>query len=196
MITVVSGLPRSGTSLMMQMLVAGGMPVLCDACRPADEHNPRGYLEFRKVRSLKNDGAWLHEAEGQAIKVVSQLLYHLPSGHDYRVIFMRRDLNEVLLSQEKMLAGLNQPSGPERNAMKLHFTRHLEELEKWLSGQTSFRVLDCSYQDLIRTPIETAQTVAGFLNAGRNTMLLDPQSMVRAIEPSLYRQRASPRESH
>lgn len=102
MITVVSGLPRSGTSLMMQMLLEGGMPVLRDAGRPADEHDPRGYLEYRKVRSLKDDCSWLHDADGRAIKVVSQLLYYLPADFEYRDIFMRRDLDEVLQSQEKM----------------------------------------------------------------------------------------------
>jgi len=194
MITVVSGLPRSGTSLMMQMLLEGGMLVLSDAGRPADEHNPRGYLEYRKVRSLKDDHSWLSDAEDKAIKVVSQLLYHLPSDLEYRVIFMRRDLDEVLQSQEKMLASLNQTAGPDRNIMKQHFTRHLQELEKWLSQQSNFKVLDCSYEDLIRTPVPAARSVAEFLNIGRDSELLNTEFMVRAIDPTLHRQRSERRK--
>lgn len=190
MITVVSGLPRSGTSLMMQMLLEGGMPVLRDAWRPADEHNPRGYLEYQKVRSLKDDRSWLHDADGRAIKVVSQLLYYLPDDFEYRVIFMRRDLDEVLQSQEKMLAGLNRAAGPDRNLMKLHFTRHLQELEKWLSLQSNIRLLDCSYHELIRTPSVAARSVSEFLNVGLDPALVDPALMVRAVDPTLCRQRS------
>src|SRR5262245_6238620 len=101
MITLVSGLPRSGTSLLVQMLEAGGLPILCDNLRPADEDNPRGYLEFDKVRHLERDAGWMAEAEGRALKVVSPLLYHLPRGFEYRIVFMRRDLEEILDSQDR-----------------------------------------------------------------------------------------------
>ena len=107
MITVVSGLPRSGTSLVMQMLAAGGIPVLGDDLRRADEDNPRGYLEYEKVKSLERDSTWLPEAEGKAIKIISFLLPKLPSSFEYRVIFVRRNLTEVLRSQEKMLEVYN-----------------------------------------------------------------------------------------
>src|SRR5688572_8703668 len=102
-ITVVSGLPRSGTSLMMQMLQAGGMPVLTDGERSADESNPRGYLELEAVKRTRSDAGWIAEAVGKAVKVIHLQLRDLPSSHQYRVIFMRRDLNEVVASQQSML---------------------------------------------------------------------------------------------
>src|SRR5882757_3968485 len=103
MITIVSGLPRSGTSLMMQMLAAGGVPVLSDGERRADVDNPRGYLEWERIKQLPQNPGCIAEAEGKAVKVISRLLLALPDGHEYRVIFMQRPLSEVLTSQEAML---------------------------------------------------------------------------------------------
>jgi hypothetical protein len=103
MITIVSGLPRSGTSLMMQMLAAGGMPVLSDGERKADTDNPRGYLEWERIKQLPKEPALIGEAEGKVVKVISQLLLSLPDEHEYRVIFMQRPLPEVLKSQDEML---------------------------------------------------------------------------------------------
>src|SRR5450432_3057856 len=102
-ITVVSGLPRSGTSLMMQMLAAGGMPLLTDQIRAPDQDNPRGYFEFERVKQIKRDQAWLGSAVGKAVKIIHLLLYDLPPNRNYRVIFMRRNIEEVLISQRKML---------------------------------------------------------------------------------------------
>ena len=97
-ITIVSGLPRSGTSLMMQMLEAGGMPVLTDGIRDADEDNPRGYYELEAVKRTKDDPAWLHGAPGKVVKMIYLLLYDLPTTYNYRIIFMRRPLSEVVAS--------------------------------------------------------------------------------------------------
>ncbi len=105
-IIVVSGLPRSGTSLMMQMLEGGGVEVVTDGVRPADTDNPKGYYEFEKVKTIRRDASWLPATRGKAFKMVSQLLYDLPSGESYRIVFMERDLEETLLSQEKMLTRL------------------------------------------------------------------------------------------
>jgi len=110
-ITVVSGLPRSGTSMMMQMLGAGGLAVLTDGKRGADADNPRGYYEYEAVKSLGQDASWLASAGGKAVKIVSALLIHLPDGFDYRVIFMRRPIAEVLASQRAMLDRLGH-AGP------------------------------------------------------------------------------------
>ena len=112
MIVVVSGLPRSGTSLMMQMLEAGGLPILMDDRRPADADNPRGYYEFQPVKTLDKDNSWMAQAEGKAVKVVSLLLYHLPPGHDYKVLFMERTIAEVLASQTAMLKRLQPTAAP------------------------------------------------------------------------------------
>jgi hypothetical protein len=103
-ITIVSGLPRSGTSMMMKMIEAGGIPPLTDAIRAADEDNPKGYYEFERVKQMdKGDVAWVADAPGKSVKVISALLKHLPPGYDYRVIFVQRNMAEILASQRKML---------------------------------------------------------------------------------------------
>src|SRR5262245_57688671 len=111
-IIVVSGLPRSGTSLMMQMLDNGGIAVVTDNFRTADTDNPRGYYEYEKVKKIKQDASWLPGTRGKAFKMVSQLLYDLPPEEQYRILFMERDLEEMLLSQEKMLERLGRPPAP------------------------------------------------------------------------------------
>src|SRR3569833_79554 len=105
-ITVVSGLPRSGTSMMMQMLAAGGMPMLTDGVRGPDPDNPRGYFAFGPVKRTPQDARWLAGAPGKAVKVVHSLLPALPGGYEYRVLFMLRDMHEVLASQDTMLRRL------------------------------------------------------------------------------------------
>src|SRR3954447_18868200 len=111
-ITIVSGLPRSGTSLMMQMLDGGGVEVVTDHVRTADTDNPRGYYEYEQVKAIKRDTSWLPATRGKAFKMVSQLLYDLPPAETYRIIFMERDLDEVLRSQEKMLTRLGRTPAP------------------------------------------------------------------------------------
>jgi hypothetical protein len=182
-IIVVSGLPRSGTSLMMQMLARGGVEVVTDAVREADVDNPRGYYEFERVKKIKVDATWLPEARGKAVKLVSQLLYDLPCSEQYRIIFMERDLDEVLLSQEKMLARLKRRANP-RDQIKPAFTRHLEQLREWFAAQRHIEVLDVRYDDLIDRPEQQAGRVNSFL-FGR----ADLRAMVDAIDPSLYRNR-------
>src|SRR5690349_20802881 len=133
-IIVVSGLPRSGTSLMMQMLDHGGIPTVTDNIRTADTDNPKGYYEFEQVKKLKEDASWLPATRGKAVKMVSQLLYDLPAHENYRIIFMERDFDEMIRSQEKMLARLNRPSAP-ADEIKAAFARHLDRLRAWLAGQ-------------------------------------------------------------
>ena len=111
-IIVVSGLPRSGTSLMMQMLDQAGIEVVTDNIRQADRDNPRGYYEFERVKKMKEDASWLPQLRGKAVKMISQLLYDLPESKQYRILFMERDFDEMLLSQEKMLARLGRPAAP------------------------------------------------------------------------------------
>ena len=104
-IVIVSGLPRSGTSMMMKMLEAGGIPLLTDSIRQADEDNPKGYYEFERAKKLPDgDTAWLKEARGKAVKIIAALLMELPQGYTYQVLFMHRNIQEVLASQSKMLA--------------------------------------------------------------------------------------------
>src|SRR5262245_41292156 len=143
-IIVVSGLPRSGTSLMMQMLDNGGIEVLTDGARAADTDNPLGYYELEKVKRLKHDAYWLPDARGKAFKIVSQLLYDLPLGESYRAVFMERDFEEMLRSQEKMLHRLGRPAAP-REKIVPAYQQHLARLHDWLSRQTNFAVLKVSY---------------------------------------------------
>ena len=182
-IVVVSGLPRSGTSLMMQMLDNGGVPVVTDQVRTADTDNPRGYYEFEQVKAIKRDTAWLQATRGRAFKMISQLLYHLPPGETYRIIFMERDLDEVLDSQEKMLARLGGKPAP-RAEIGQAYTVHLERLHEWLGRQPNMTILRVRYNDLVAQPGEQAERVRQFLG-GR----ADVAGMVKAVDPSLYRNR-------
>ena len=182
-IIVVSGLPRCGTSLMMQMLDRGGVPVITDRIRAADTDNPRGYYEFERVKKIKDDASWLPDARGKAVKMVSQLLYELPSSEKYLVIFMERDMDEMIRSQEKMLARLNRPSAP-ADQIRRAFTSHLERLRDWITRQPNIEVLDVSYNDLMKRPAEQAARVAAFLGGE-----VDVEEMAGTVDSSLYRNR-------
>jgi hypothetical protein len=185
-IIIVSGLPRSGTSLMMQMLASGGVEVVTDNIRTADTDNPRGYHEFEKVKRLKQDASWLPLTRGKAFKMVSQLLYDLPAGENYRILFMERDLDEILRSQEKMLERLGRPAAP-REQIKGAYLLHLERLHNWLQQQPHVAVLRVGYNDLVAQPRPQAERVSQFL--GRQT---DVDGMARAVDPALYRNRKDP----
>jgi hypothetical protein len=189
-IIIVSGLPRSGTSLMMQMLEHGGITVVADHLRAADVDNPRGYYEFERVKKIKQDASWLPESRGKAVKMVSQLLYDLPAGERYRIIFMQRDLDEVLLSQEKMLQRLGRSAAP-RGPMKEAFQVHLEKLQAWLRQQSNMAVLDVSYNDLLQQPQAEARRVGDFLGSGLAGGPPDVEKMAQAVDRSLYRNRAT-----
>src|SRR5262249_10258939 len=131
-ITIVSGLPRSGTSLMMKMLEAGGIEPVTDNIRGADLDNPKGYYEFAKVKAIAQDSSWVPETRGKAFKMVSVLLRNLPPNHRFKLIFMRRDMREVLASQSKMLEHMGKASGPRDEEMATLFKNHLAEIETWV----------------------------------------------------------------
>ncbi|HEX3351343.1 MAG TPA: hypothetical protein VHS34_00865 [Terriglobales bacterium] len=185
MITIVSGLPRSGTSLMMQMLAAGGVPVLSDGERRADADNPRGYLEWERIKQLPKDPGCIVEAEGKAVKVISQLLLSLPAGHEYRVIFMQRPLPEVLASQDEMLRrrGTFDPAD-DASVVARAFQDHLSDVYAWLNGKPYVKVSRIQYHAVLRKPRETAEAVAQFLE-----LPLDVEAMARQVDGTLYRQR-------
>ena len=188
-IIIVSGLPRSGTSLMMQMLDNGGVTVVTDHLRTADTDNPKGYYEFEQVKKIKQDTSWLPETRGKAFKMVSQLLYDLPPGERYRIIFMERDLDETLRSQEKMLTRLGRTPAP-REAIKQAYLQHLERLHEWLPLQDNIAVLRISYNDLVERPREQAERVQAFLGGSTNV-----EEMARTVDPSLYRNRKTASEA-
>ena len=184
-VTIVSGLPRSGTSLMMQMLAAGGMQAITDGQRAADQHNPRGYFELDAVKHTRTDHSWLAHAEGKAVKVVHLLLPHLPIDREYRVIFMQRDLIEIIASQRAMLQQQGRPTANLADSRLAEiFGNQLSDVRRWLSQNPNFRVLYLQHRDVIEMPLTAAQQIASFLGGG-----LDPERMAAAVEPSLYRQR-------
>lgn len=186
-VVVVSGLPRSGTSMMMKVLEAGGLPVLIDGLRAADSDNPEGYYEFERVKELdKGDTAWVADAQGKAVKVISALLEFLPPDYHYRVIFMHRNIEEVLRSQRKMLANRGEDvEAINDEEMADLFAKHLVKIKEWLRAQPNFSVLDVDYNAMIQNPDSYIRMVNQFID---NT--LDEQAMAKMINPNLYRNRA------
>jgi hypothetical protein len=185
MITIVSGLPRSGTSLMMQMLAAGGMPILSDGERQADVDKPRGYLEWERIKQLPKDPACIAEAEGKAVKVISQLLLSLPPQYEYRVIFMQRPLPEIMASQDEMLRRRGTFDASEDNSVVARaFQDHLSDVYGWLNGKPYVKVGRVQYHAVLQEPKATAENVAKFLG-----ITLDVEAMAQQVDGSLYRQR-------
>jgi hypothetical protein len=185
MIVIVSGLPRSGTSLMMQMLQAGGMPLLIDDQRPADADNPNGYWEYEPVKRLQQDHTWMPQAEGKAMKVVSALLQYLPRSHTYKIIFMHRPLPEVLASQAVMLQRRGEQGGKaDDQTLAAVFGQHLDRTERWLAMQQHMTVLSVNYHETLADPVATATRVAQFIG-----LPLAVEDMARAVDPRLHRQR-------
>lgn len=186
-ITVVSGIPRSGTSLAMQMLVAGGVPALTDGQRTADDDNPRGYYEFERVKALRNDAGWLDEAVGKVVKIIHMLLMELPAGRTYRVVFVERDLAEVVKSQAAMLARSGKPGGglpPER--LVAVYEGQLRAVRAWLGSRPDVATLVVPHRELIRSPAAQAEAMNAFLGGD-----LDVAAMTAAVDPSLHRNRSS-----
>jgi hypothetical protein len=182
-VIIVSGLPRSGTSLMMQMLDRGGIEIVTDQIRTADVDNPHGYCEFEKVKQVKQDASWLPGIRGKAVKMVSQLLYDLPATERYQIIFMERDLDETLASQEKMLERLGRKAAP-RDQIRKSFQLHLDRVHCWLKQQSHITVLPVRYDLLLEKPRDQAELVRAFLRDRP-----DVEQMVQAVDPSLYRNR-------
>ena len=139
-VTIVSGLPRSGTSMMMKVLEAGGLPVVTDEQRTADEDNPKGYFELERVKQLdKGDTAWVAEAQGKVVKVISALLEYLPPAYTYRVVFIRREMSEILASQKKMLERRGEPTDriSDEELARL-FSKHVQKVETWLREEQTY----------------------------------------------------------
>lgn len=186
-ITIVSGLPRSGTSMMMKMLVAGGLEPLTDNIRTADEDNPEGYFEFERVKQLKDDQAWLQDARGKCVKVVSAFLKHLPPELSYRIIFMRRNIEEVLASQRQMLVRRGEATDTiSDEKITQAFERHLKDLEPWLTAQLNITLLNINYTEVITNPLPNIQNLKDFLQ-----LELDTERMAGVVNKNLYRNRAS-----
>jgi hypothetical protein len=186
-IIVVSGLPRSGTSMMMKMLSEGGLEVVTDAIRAADEDNPNGYFEFEPIKQLTaGQTAWLETAGGKLIKVISALLEHLPTNHEYKVVFMERAIQEILASQQKMLQRRNEASGAPDQELAVQFSEHLKAIKYWLARQPHMSVLYVDYNRLMADPDAFCRPVADFLG-----IPLDVERMRSVPNERLYRNRAA-----
>jgi len=186
-IVVVSGLPRSGTSMAMKMLEAGGIPILADGIRTADISNPKGYYEYEPVKELDKgaEPAWLAEARGKAVKIISFLLTWLPETYDYRVIFMQRDLREVLASQNAMLARRGEaPGAADDEHMLRMYEDHLQKVARFMANRSCFSALSVDFRDVIQNPRDAAGRINGFLGG-----TLDVERMAAIADPALYRNR-------
>src|SRR5262245_59176353 len=182
-IIIDSGLPHSGTSLMMQILDNRGIDVFPDRIPRAATDNHKRYCECERVQAIQRDTSWLPDTRGKAFKMVSQLLYDLPPSEKYRIIFMERDFDEMLASQEKMLQRLGKPAAP-REEIKRAYKVHLKRLHDWLGQQRNVQVLHVNYNDLVQQPRPQAERVCQFLGGN-----VDIEGMLSAVDPSLYRNR-------
>ena len=172
--------------MMMKMLEAGGIPPLTDEIREADTDNPKGYYEFERVKKLdEGDTAWLEEAQGKAVKVISALLKYLPQGYTYKVIFMRRKMEEILASQRQMLIRRGEPTdaASDEELMDL-FAKHLAQVQSWVDEQPNVDVLYVSYNEVMENPLQQVVRVNHFLGD-----TLDVDNMVAVVDQVLYRQR-------
>jgi hypothetical protein len=184
-IIVVSGLPRSGTSMMMRMLAEGGIPAITDEIRGADGDNPNGYFELEVVRQLKEgNSAWLKGANGKVVKVISALLEYLPQDYQYKVIFMERESRETLASQKKMLDHRGQTSRISDEEMERQFHQHLAAIKPWLVRQPNMEVLYVKYNTLLAEPEPYCEQIAEFLDVP-----LDRSRMLAVPDKKLYRNR-------
>lgn len=185
-VIVVSGLPRSGTSMMMKMLEAGGKTILTDNLREADANNPKGYYEFERVKQMKDgDFGWLPDAVGKVVKIVTGLIAYLPPDYHYKVVFMQRDLHEVLSSQKKMLGRLGKGDDniPDDKMAKT-YEDHVRQVKAWLVRQANIEVLYVNYNTMIADATESLQKVNTFLGGA-----LDVQKMASVVDRELYRER-------
>ncbi len=186
-IVIVSGLPRSGTSMLMRMLEAGGMPIMTDEEREADVDNPKGYFEYERVKDLEKeaDKSYVREGRGKVLKVISFLIKDLPDDNEYRVIFMRRDLGEVLASQNKMIDRLGtEDTSAADEAMKEAYRNDIVRTRLMCKKRPNFELIEVHYKATVEDAAGTAQKVNAFLGGG-----LDEAAMRAAVDASLYRNR-------
>lgn len=186
-LTIVSGLPRSGTSLTMQMIAEGGIAPLIDHIRTADEDNPKGYYEFELVKKTKKDPSWVKDGVGKVVKMVHLLLLDLPLDHQYRVVFTRRNLDEVFKSQNVMLErkGKNADDIPKERLLPMYRMQIHKVQEHMRKHADHFQLIEIDYNEIIASPRLQAEKISAFLDG------LDVETMAAVVDPSLYRNRAA-----
>ena len=170
----------------MSMLAAGGVDLLTDGVRTADDSNPNGYHEFEEVKELDTTRAasWLDDARGKAVKIISHLLQALPQTLNYKVIFMRRALHEVIASQNAMLQRRGEPSGDDDDGVRVAFEAHLAQVSRLMTTRSCFDFIEINYADVVADPLRGARRLNDFLGGW-----LDVERMVAAVDPRLYRNR-------
>ncbi len=185
-VIVVSGLPRSGTSMMMKILAEGGVPIVTDELRRADTDNPNGYYELETVKQMPAGNIdWLADAGGKAVKIISALLEYLPSTYSYKIIFMEREIGEILASQRKMLERRNETTGVDDAQIEEQFQKHLSMIKPWLARQPNMELLTISYNSLISNPEPYCRRVLEFVRVP-----LHLERMLSVPNGALYRNRA------
>jgi hypothetical protein len=172
---------------MMKMLEAGGLEPLTDNIRAADEDNPRGYFEFERVKQIEHDKEWLEDARGRAVKLISALLKHLPPTHNYKVIFMRRAMREILASQRQMLIrrGESAEAVPD-DKMAALFDKHVAQVESWLAAQPNIETIYVSYNEVMKDARPHAERINDLLGGALNV-----EAMIQVADKTLYRQKRS-----
>ena len=179
--------------MMMRMLETGGLPVITDHLRMPDESNPKGYYEFERVKQLQEGNAeWISEGKGKVIKIISSLLEHLPPEHQYRIVFMRRNMDEILASQREMLLRRGEPTDRISDRDLANFYQnHLARVTEWLAQQPNLKVIYLHYNQILENPHAPIAQLCQFLHP----FTLAPDKMLSVVESSLYRQRALPVET-
>lgn len=181
-IIIVSGLPRSGTSLMMQMLQAGGLTLISDNVRSADYHNPNGYFEYEKVKSLQSDNSWVNISHGKCIKILFHLLKFIPMQFNYKILFMERNLDEVLESQDKIIRERYSIGSDKDKSLKKIFEKELQNIEEWLDRQNNISLLKVQYKDVLENALQETIKIEDFLD-----LPLNKHHMTKVVDPALYR---------
>ncbi len=185
-ITVVSGLPRSGTSMMMQMLEKGGLTLFTDEERAADDNNPRGYYEHDAVKNLGQNSEFIKQAVDQSIKVIANLLHALPHRFRYKIIFMERDLNEIMSSQRRMLSRMGKKVRDDIYPTQVieEQKRVIKRVKQWASRHANVEIIYIQHREVLDHPFEQALRINEFLD-----YKLLPELMVQAVDRSLYREK-------
>lgn len=193
-VTIVSGLPRSGTSMMMRMLMLGGLPPLTDGVRASDADNPHGYFEFEQVKDPATYPRWMDQAQGGAVKLVSRFIPHLPATHRYRIVFMHRAIDDVLRSQRKMALHYSGTDWQSQmlDELERSYCNDVDLCLRWARQRPNVDLLEVCYEDVLKRPCEQIERLARFL-APRT---IDLDSMRSAIDHKLNHGRTAKDEHH
>lgn len=172
--------------MMMKMLETGGMPVLVDHIRNPDEDNPLGYYEYETVKTLAEGCIdWLPKAQGKAVKVIAALIPYLPPNNQYQIIFMQRDMSEILASQKKMLANRGQdPNSVDTGLISGIYQKHIKQVMSWISANPNVKLIEINYNQFLLNPVPMIARIVEFTGG-----TLDAEAMKKILDPSLYRQR-------